>query len=291
MRRTTAVLIQGLGLSSRFWFDVPERLAAGPDPWHVLTPDHRGVGRSDRPARALLHAGTMADDIAVVLDDAGIDRAYVVGILLGGMVAQHVALRHPSRVAGLVLLATTAGFPHVRLPNLRALASFLTLPLTGRLKASNVDRSFAQLLLARKDVPRAQQLLEGWPAALQTEPTSFRVFAAHFAAALGHSTGSRLRRLSCPTVIVTGDDDSILPHHNSRLLAQLVPGAHLEIVPGGHIIPASDPECVRRALERARSMADPRDHAPSVADDRPAARAAGAADSRGQMLNAPVRSK
>jgi 3-oxoadipate enol-lactonase len=296
-----AVLIQGLGLSSRFWFDVPERLATGPDPWRVLTPDHRGVGRSERPFGPYFMR-TMADDVAAVLDDAGVDRAYVVGISLGGMIAQHVALRHPSRVAGLVLLATTAGFPHVRLPSALALASFLMLPLSGRLKASKVDRSFAQLLLSRKDVPRAQQLLAGWPAALQTEPTSFRVFAAHFAAVLGHSTGSRLRRIACPTVIVTGDDDSILPHHNSRLLARLVPGAHLEIVPGGHIIPASDPECVRRALDRARSMAGALDgarqttgtpdRAPQpMAADKPAARAAGLADSRGQMLNAPVRSK
>ena len=249
----TAVLIQGLGLSSRFWFDVPDRLASGPDPWRVLTPDHRGVGRSDRPFGPYFMR-TMADDVAAVLDDAGVDRAYVVGISLGGMIAQHVALRHPSRVAGLVLLATTAGFPHVRLPNPMALASFLTLPLTGRLKASKVDRSFAQLLLSRKDVPRAEQLLSGWPAALQTEPTSFRVFAAHFAAVLGHSTGWRLRHIACPTVIVTGDDDSILPHHNSRMLARLVPGAHLEESCRGD---TSSPPAIRSACA-ARSTAPAR---------------------------------
>ena len=95
----TAILIQGLGLSSRFWFDVPDRLAAGRDPWHVLTPDHRGVGRSDRPLGPYF-MGTMADDVAAVLDHARVERAYVVGISLGGMVAQHVAIRHPSRVAG-----------------------------------------------------------------------------------------------------------------------------------------------------------------------------------------------
>jgi 3-oxoadipate enol-lactonase len=276
----TAVLIQGLGLSSRFWFDEPENLAGGDDPWRVLVPDHRGVGRSDRPF-GWYRMGVMADDVAAVLDHARVDRAYVVGISLGGMVAQHVALRHPSRVKGLVLLATTAGFPHIRPPSPLALASFLALPLTGRLRQKHVHPSFARLLLSRKDSKRARELLAGWPNALQTEPTSFRVFAAHFAAVLGHSTGSRLKRLTCPTVIVTGDDDSLLPHHNSRLLARLVPGAHLEVVPAGHIIPASQPDIVRRALARAREMAG----------DGPAAATAGRAEPRAQMLSAPVRSK
>ena len=219
----------------------------------------------------LYRMGTMADDVAAVLDHAGVDRAYVVGISLGGMIAQHVAIRHPSRVAGLVLLATTAGFPHVRLPSPLALASFVSLPMTGRLKKKTIDSGFARLLLARRDVERARELLAGWPDALQTDPTSFLVFAAHFAAVLGHSTGWRLRRIKCPTVVVTGDDDSLLPHHNSRLLAKLVPGAHLEIVPGGHIIPASDPECVARALRKARTMIEqmPSD-APEPTTDRAA---------------------
>jgi 3-oxoadipate enol-lactonase len=276
----TAVLIQGLGLSSRFWFDVPDRLATGRDPWRVLTPDHRGVGRSDRPLGPYFMR-TMADDVAAVLDDARIDRAYVVGISLGGMVAQHVAIRHPSRVAGLVLLATTAGFPHVRVPNPLVLARFLSLPMTGQLNRDQVGSTFARLLLSKKDVARAGTLLAGWPAALQTDPTSLAVFAAHFGAILAHSAGSGLRRITCPTVIVSGDDDVLLPAENSRVLARLIPGSHLEIVPGGHILPANDPECVRRALDRARAMAG---EAPAVA-------AAGFAGGASQMLNAPVRSK
>ena len=275
-----AVLIQGLGLSSRFWFDVPDSLVSGRDPWRALTPDHRGVGRSDRPL-APYSMGAMADDVAAVLDHAGLDRAFVVGISLGGMVAQHVAIRHPSRVAGLVLLATTAGFPHTRMPHPGVLARFLALPLRGQLKKDHVDPTFARLLLSRKDVPRARELLSGWPKALQTEPTSLRVFAAHFAAVVAHSAGPALGRIACPTIIVTGDDDVLLPARNSYVLARLIPGAHLEVIPGGHILPANDPECVRRALDRARALAG----------YEPAAPAAGIADRTAQMLRAPVRNK
>ncbi len=275
-----AVLIQGLGLSSRFWFDVPDRLAAGRNPWHVLAPDHRGVGRSDRPLGPYFMQ-TMADDVAAVLDHARVDRAYVVGISLGGMVAQHVAIRHPSRVAGLVLLATTAGFPYVRLPNPLVLARFLSLPMTGQLRRNHVAPAFARLLLSKTDVARAGTLLAEWPAALQMEPTSLGVFAAHFGAILAHSAWPGLRRIACPTVIVSGDDDVLLPAENSRVLARLIPGSHLEIVPGGHILHANDPECVRRSLDRARAMAG----------DEPEAAASGLAEGAGQMLRAPVRSK
>ena len=252
--RRTAVLIQGLGLPSSLWFDAPDRLSAAADPWRVILPEHRGVGQSDRPLGPYAMR-TMADDVAAVLDDAGVDRAYVVGLSLGGMVAQHLALRHPRKVAGLVLLATTAGFPHILPPNPVALLNFISLPMSGRLHKDPIDRPFARLLLAKRDVPRARELLAGWPAALKTNPTELSGYLAHFAAVVSHSTGLRLRSLKCPTVIVTGDDDALLPAHNSRMLARLIPGAYLEIVPGGHIIPATDPGVVERALDRVSRMA------------------------------------
>jgi 3-oxoadipate enol-lactonase len=251
------VLIQGLGLSSRFWFDVPERLTRGPQPYRVVTLDNRGVGESDRPYAPRYFMGTMADDVAAVLDDAKIPRAYVVGISLGGMIAQHVALRHPSKVAGLVLIATSAGFPFMRMPRVRDLLSFMALPFNGGLRPRDVvGEGFARLLLAHKDVKRARELLEGWPQALRDHATPTRIYLAHFGSILSHHAGWRLGRVTCPTVILAGDDDALLPLENARTLARLMPGSHLEIVPGGHILHAGNPECVRRALNRVRSIAN-----------------------------------
>jgi pimeloyl-ACP methyl ester carboxylesterase len=248
---TTVVLVQGLGLSSRFWFDLPERLSRGAKPRRVIVLDNRGVGRSDKP-RGPYRMATLADDVAAVLDAAGAGKAIVVGISLGGMIAQHVALRHSDRVAGLVLLATTAGVPHARLPKARALATLLGLPIAGRFRPqAQVGRALARLLLAEKDVPRARELLSQWPAAMRAEPMLPRSYFAQLAAVVTHSTGSRLRRITCPTVVVTGDEDILIPPSNSRMIAKLVPGAHLDVVREcGHAIPASDPECIERALAR-----------------------------------------
>jgi pimeloyl-ACP methyl ester carboxylesterase len=255
-RGPAAVLIQGLGLSARFWFGLPGRLAREAEPWRVITLDNRGIGRSDKP-RGLFRMTSMADDVAAVLDAADVDRAYVAGISLGGMIAQHVALRHAARVEGLVLLATSAGVPHAELPRASAVATLLTLPLGGRLRPRHhVAPSLARLVLSERDICRARELLADWPAALCLEPTLLRVYVAQLCAVVAHSTGARLPTIACPTVVMAGDDDALIPLGNSERLAELVPGAHFEVVRQcGHIIPASDPDSIRRALARVRTMA------------------------------------
>ncbi len=148
------VLLQGLGLSSAFWFDVPRLLASDERrPRHVIAIDNRGTGRSDKPRR-LWTMGTMADDVIAVLDHAGVDSAFIVGISMGGMIAQHVALRHPSRVRGLVLLATTAGFLMGALPKPATLGRLLSLPFGGPRAATNLTR----LLLPESKWSRGREI-------------------------------------------------------------------------------------------------------------------------------------
>lgn len=249
------VLIQGLGLSSRFWFDVPERLArAGHGPYRVITLDNRGAGRSGRP-RGLLHMRHLADDVRDVLDAAGADAAYVVGISLGGMIAQHVALEHPDRVRGLALLATMAGLPHGRLPGLRVMATLMRMPF-GRASGG----ALASLLLPPAELHRARQLFAHWPAAMRADPVELPTFLAQLGAVALHSTGRRLHKLRCPTVVITGAEDVLVPPGNSEVLARLIPGATLEVLPGvGHAIPLLDPHVVDRAVAglRARTAAPP----------------------------------
>ena len=114
------LLITGLGLSGGAWWRTVPVLARD---LSVITFDNRGVGRSS----AYMHAyatEVMADDAVSVFDAAGVDRAHVYGISLGGMVAQQIALRHPDRIGGLVLGATHPGGPDVARPD-REVVSFL----------------------------------------------------------------------------------------------------------------------------------------------------------------------
>jgi 3-oxoadipate enol-lactonase len=242
------VLIQGLGLSSRFWFEQPDLLVSEPErPRRVLVLDNRGTGQSDKP-RPPYRMAEMADDVIAAMDAAGMRRAVIVGISMGGMIAQHVALRHPSRVDGLVLLATTPGLPHGRLPRVRALATLLSLPLFGSRGALT---QLARILLTKEHVPEARTLMQDWPAALREEPMPPLAFLGQFAAILLHSTGFRLHRIDAPAIVVGAAEDVLVPPACSKSLAARIPHAELELLErAAHGIPITDRDVVRRALER-----------------------------------------
>jgi 3-oxoadipate enol-lactonase len=241
------VLIQGLGLSSRFWFDVPDMLAGdSATPRFVLAIDNRGTGGSDKPRR-LWTMGTMADDVIAVLDHAGVEEAFIVGISMGGMIAQHVALRHPTRVRGLVLLATTAGFVMGALPEIAALKRLLSLPLGGPRAATNLTR----LLLPESKWSRSREIFRDWPSAMRDDPTVPHTFAAHLFAASTHLVTRKLRHIGCPVIVVAGSHDALIPLRNAEVLAKLIPGAELEVVAEtGHAVFADDRDLVRRMVVR-----------------------------------------
>lgn len=245
--RIAVVLLQGLGLSSMFWFDIPEMLASDPRrPRRVLAIDNRGTGKSDKPRRVWT-MGTMADDVVAVLDHAGVDSAFVVGISMGGMIAQHVALRHPSRVRGLVLLATTAGFLMGALPEAAALGRLLSLPLGGARAGVNLTR----LLLPESKWSRAREIFRDWPKAMREDPTVGHTFAAHMFAASTHLVAGRLKHITCPAIVVAGSHDALIPLRNARVLAKRIPRAELEVVEeAGHAVFAEDRDLVRRMIDR-----------------------------------------
>lgn len=246
----TVVLVQGLGLSSRFWFDVPETLASDPvRKRRVLAVDNRGTGRSDRPRGTgrVWSIATMADDLAAVLDDAGEKDAIVVGISMGGMIAQHFALRHPTRARGLVLFATTPGFLFGALPEAAALMRLLTLPLGG----PRAGRNLAKLLLPRSKWHRAREIFAEWPKVMHEEGPRPATFAAHLLAASTHISGHRLAQVACPTIVVAGAEDTLIPVANARAIASRIPGAELEVIhDAGHAVFADDRDLVRRMVER-----------------------------------------
>ena len=239
------VLLQGLGLSSRFWFDAPKLLSEDEAvARRVIAIDNRGTGQSEK-GRWLWTIATMADDVIAVLDDVGVDAAIVVGVSMGGMIAQQVALRHPTRVRGLVLLATTPGFFYGSLPEVRALGLLLSIPLGGVRASRNLPR----LLLPPSKWSRANEIFREWPKAMREDPTRPGVFCAQFIAASLHFAGPRLGQIKCPVVIVTGSEDTLIPPKNARAIARQIPQAVLEVVPDtGHAVFAEDRDLVRRMV-------------------------------------------
>ena len=244
------VLVQGLMLDGRFWFQLPQMLANDPDqPWFVIVPDNRGVGRSPLPTR-LWTMGDMADDIAAVLDAAGVRRAVIVGISMGGMISQQVALRHPERVAGLLLMATWPGLPYGKLPPLRTLNTLIDSAVR---KPKTID-GLAHLLLPEHLHSNAPNVLSEWIELMREAQPTRKTFLSQFAAISTHSTGHKLEQIDAPVRIVTGDEDRLVPPRNSEILATRIRGAGLEVLPRvGHAIPLIDRTVVHRNVARLRS--------------------------------------
>ncbi|HSV05658.1 MAG TPA: alpha/beta hydrolase [Candidatus Binatus sp.] len=232
------LLVMGLAADSAAWlFQVPDFARH----YRTIVFDNRGVGRSAKPPGPYtIHE--MADDTAGLLDVLGIARAHVVGVSMGGMIAQELALRHPERVRGLVL-ACTYPEPDAEVERQRqfSMAQFgATVAADGemRIDLTALDPMlFFQHLLPRvfnqafidQELPKLMQLFSG---ALQYG-FSMEAILGQVAAVMGHRATDRLHQIKARTLVITGDADLLIPPANSRVLAEHIPNARLVTIPGG----------------------------------------------------------
>jgi 3-oxoadipate enol-lactonase len=224
------LMIMGLGASSRLWF----RLL----PWiarrhRAIVFDNRGTGVSS-PVRGRLSMRGLADDARAVMDDAGVDRAHVIGASMGGMIAQHFALEHRDSVRSLTLACTTPG-GRAGAPPWRLLATAALRPVFGSRRTFPL---VAPALFARDTLRTKPERVREDLANRMADNTSPLTVYAQLGAILGHDTRPRLRELEgLPTLVVHGVEDGLVPADRGRQLAELIPGAKLELIPRcGHLL-------------------------------------------------------
>lgn len=247
LRRGTGaplLLIQGLSGSHRSWGE-PFLDALEPG-LELIAYDHRGIGTSG-PIDGPFSIADLARDAAGLLDALGIERAHVVGISMGGMVAQELALARPERVETLTLGCTYAGGPGSRLtaqPVIeRLIAAFGSGDPELALRAGwevNVSEEFA----------RRPGAFEAFREMALAVPAPLPVLFEQLRATASHDASARLGGLAMPVLVVHGDQDLMLDVANARQIAALVPGARLEILEGvGHLFwwerPAASARLIR----------------------------------------------
>jgi pimeloyl-ACP methyl ester carboxylesterase len=236
------LLIMGLGASSRLWF----RLL----PWlsrehRVIVFDNRGTG-SSAPVRGRLTMGGLVEDAVTVLDAAGIERAHVVGASMGGMIAQHMALDRRERLRSLVLACTTPG-GRSGAPPWRLLASAAVRPLLGTRRSFPLVAPALYASATLRDHPdRVADDLDRRMA----DSTSPLTLYAQLAAIALHDTRARLAELDgLPVLVVHGLEDRLVPPARGRELAELIPGAQLELIPAcGHLLTTDAEEQTAAAI-------------------------------------------
>jgi pimeloyl-ACP methyl ester carboxylesterase len=225
------LLIQGLGYGRWGWDPVVPGLA---ERHRVLSFDNRGIGDSDKPEGPYT-ARMMADDALQVLDEAGVERAHVVGASLGGMIAQELAVLAPERVEKLVLCCTTPGGPDAfPLPEatLKLMAEAPTLPPAVAL------RRFVENALGASPSESLVDEIFALRVANPPDPAGWQAQAAAGTTFLGVDDA-----IEAPTLVLHGTEDNVVDVRNAELLAGRIPGARLVMVPDtGHLFFWERPE-------------------------------------------------
>lgn len=206
----------------------------------VLMYDQRGLGQTSKPDRSYTMAD-YADDCAALMTAVGWQRAHVMGISFGGMVAQHVALRHPGRVDRLVLACTSSGGAGG--------ASFDLLPL-HELPAAERTRRTMPYMDTRNDLTADPPRFAPWcdiilsmaeHAPAEVDPEVHMGGRRQLEARAHHDTWNDLPTVTSPTLVVGGRFDGQAPVENVQRLADRIPGARLEWFDGGHLFLLQDP--------------------------------------------------
>jgi len=224
------LLIMGMSGTALHWGEpFLERLR---EQFDVIAYDHRGVGASSRLDGAVT-IEQMAQDASGLLDALGLQSAHVLGISMGGMIAQELALAHPEQVRTLTLGCTYCGGQGSALADPADLQELVAAMTSGDRERAiragweiNVSEGFA-----REPRPWAD-----FQAIARRRAVAVPVVMAQMQAIAAHDTKARLPALAAPTLVIHGSVDRLLPVANGRLIADQIPGSRLEVLDGvGHL--------------------------------------------------------
>ena len=221
------VMIMGLGRSSGSWGS--EFIGKLSKFHRVIIYDNRGTGRSDKPDIEY-SMGMMADDIAGLMDVINVPRAHVLGISMGGMIAQELALNRPEKVLGLILCSTSCGGPDRAQKRAELSAQLLTLmnPPPGLSREEALKHQWGMMYTQRYVQENMEALMKD--AAKPSEyPTPPFVWRRQAQAGLNFYTYDRLPSIRVPTMVLGGEEDIMTLPENFRILADNIPGAQLRL--------------------------------------------------------------
>jgi pimeloyl-ACP methyl ester carboxylesterase len=252
-------MIMGLGMQLVAWPDglVDLLVERG---FRVIRFDNRDIGLSQRfdhlgvpnlamagirhtlglPVSSPYRLADLADDTAALIDAMGLGSAHVCGASMGGMIAQHLAARHPQRVKSLTLMMTTSGARHLPQPSTKVRLALMSRPADPRNIDSVVDH-FVKLygVIGSPAYPSPPALLRERIAA--SVRRSYRPAATVRQLAAIMADGDRtplLARIATPTLIMHGAADPLVPVACGHDLSQRITGAKLDVIEGmGHDLP------------------------------------------------------
>ncbi|MFI6604558.1 alpha/beta fold hydrolase [Nonomuraea sp. NPDC050536] len=234
------VLLHAFPVSSAMWLAQREGLAPA---CRVVTPDLRGFGGSrlgaDEPSIDL-----MADDVAALLDEEGIDRAVVGGLSMGGYVTMAFCRRHPDRVMGVILADTKASADPPPAQENRERIARAVLEDGSEV----LVRDVLPALIGRTTRERRAMVFGRVRGLVQSAPPQAAAWAQR-AMARRPASFDTLAGLKVPVLVVVGEEDELAPIADAEAMAKAVPDGRLEVIPkAGHLSAVEQPEAFNAAV-------------------------------------------
>ncbi|HET8870717.1 MAG TPA: alpha/beta fold hydrolase, partial [Aquabacterium sp.] len=229
----TIVLSHALGQDSSMWDRVANELAAT---CHVICPDTRGHGRSQTPAEPLTMTELAADAARVIDEVANGEPVIWIGLSMGGLIGQELAIRHPEKVKALVLANTTSSYSGMGREAIGQRIATVEAHGMGAIATSTMTRFFSEEFRASQaaTVARHQRLLES------TDPEGYTACAAALCDA---NTSARLGQIKVPTLVIAGSHDISTPVETAYALTKGITGAQMVTLQGcAHLSAVEQPE-------------------------------------------------
>ena len=229
----TLVLVHEMGGSLESWDDVAPRFA---ESRRVLRYDTRGAGMSQK-VRGELGIGTMAGDIAALLDTLGISgKVALAGVAVGGAIALHFAARYPERASAVAVGSPATGIaPDRRAAALERVAKVEAAGMAFAVEDSMLNGYAPEL---RGDIKRFERYRARW---LGNDPASYATIYRMLA---GMDMQDELTGPRCPVLVIGGSLDRVRPPPLAEAVAQAIPGARYIEVRTGHYMAVQTPDLI-----------------------------------------------
>ncbi|NME57574.1 alpha/beta hydrolase [Dorea formicigenerans] len=224
------IMIMGLGAPGDKWKHNYELLSK----WFwCIVPDNRGAGLSDKPEGESYTTEQMADDIIGIMDALDIKKAHVMGVSMGGAIAQQVALKVPDRVLSLILTSTFASVSPAFKKALNLICELKEDTDPAVLKQLNLWMTYGQYTQIHHPEKIEKSIEED---ASYPYPMPVYAYKAQCGACLSHNTAGRLHELKMPVLIAAGAKDLFMNIEKTMELVHGISQAEFYLAPeGGHV--------------------------------------------------------
>jgi len=221
------VLIMGYGHHALHWGDLPQQFAK--NNCQIVVMDNRGTGRSDK-VNAPISIAMMADDVCRVMDAAGLKKASVFGVSMGGLIAQVFAFNHPDRLNNLVLGCTFPGGSHTVPTDPEGMRILFDYEYMQKMTLEQRSMTVFKFFCSDEYIESNRTAFEYYHKVTTDYPTPLFVFKRQAEAIAAEDTWDRLPDIKSPTMIISGTDDHLVNFKNSELLKERIPGAELTLL-------------------------------------------------------------